>query len=192
MDHQERNHPLDHQDTKEPAVPHPAAQKGPHIAQPRARLALTSLLQKKPKPNPKLSLPARSTPPPSETSGAPHPQQGAKRLGRSCSSCSLVGAHGLRARWWGGAGGGGGAYGLEKGVRGGGGAGCAHVGWMRVHACGATRVQTHARRCVPRRGAGGGVSTRVCVFVRAPPTEARACPEAWRCVCVCIYKYKYL
>lgn len=73
MDHQERNHPLDHQDTKEPAVPHPAAQKGPHIAQPRARLASTSLLQKKPKPNPKLSLPARSTPPPLRDEWCPPP-----------------------------------------------------------------------------------------------------------------------
>lgn len=90
MDHQERNHPLDHQDTKEPAVPHPAAQKGPHIAQPRARLASTSLLQKKPKPNPKLSLPARSTPPPPQRRVVPPTHS---------KGPSVWGGRALRALW---------------------------------------------------------------------------------------------
>lgn len=96
-DYQKRNHPIDRKDMKEPVLPYPA-----HIAQPQVHFALTSLLQKKTQTKPKV-LPARALPP--ETSGAPHPQQGAKRLGRSCSSCSLVGAHGAEGTLVGGWGG---------------------------------------------------------------------------------------
>lgn len=58
--------------------------------------------------------------------------------------------------------------------------------WVHVHACGATRVQTHTG--VFPRGVGD-VSTRVRICA-CTSTEVRACPEAWRCVY--IYKYKYL
>lgn len=62
--------------------------------------------------------------------------------------------------------------------------------WVHVHACGATRVQTHTG--VFPRGVGD-VSTHVCVSVRAPPLR---CVHALKHGDVCIYIniniYKYI
>lgn len=96
MDHQERNHPIDHQYMKVTIVPHPTFQKGPHIAQPWAHLALTSLLQKKPKPNPKFSLPAHS--PQRRVVPPTHSKGPSVWEGRALRALWLV-PMGLRAHW---------------------------------------------------------------------------------------------